>query len=163
MDDLFQKMFLARRIALQGLYQLDVQGEAFLLSNGLAEFAAEASDDPQVREIAVFMARSAWQFHPTADQWFGRLAEKWPVHRMPIVDRNILRLGAWELVNYPETPAKVALDEAINLAREFSTAESPAFVNGLLDALLREHLAATGRTLEEASPQQSPKRGIEMP
>ena len=137
----------ARKIALQALYQLDVQGEEFMVSNGMAEFVAESTDDVDVRELAMFMARSAWAFHPTADQWFGRLAEKWPVHRMPVVDRNILRLAAWEIVNYGATPAKVALDEAINLAKEFSTADSSAFINGLLDALLKEHLAQTGKTL----------------
>lgn len=141
----------ARRIALQSLYQLDVQGQEFLI-HGLGEFVAEASEDPKVREIAYFMAKSAWAFHETADQWFGRLAEKWPVYRMATVDRNILRLAAWELVNYPSTPPKVVLDEAINMAKEFSTADSAAFINGVLDAVLKEHLAATGKTLDGSEP-----------
>jgi len=138
----------ARRIALQGLYQLDVQGEDFLIS-GLLDFVNETSDDPAVRELGYFMAKSAWAFHATADAWFGRLAEKWPVYRMATVDRNILRLATWELINYPQTPPKVVLDEAINLAKEFSTADSASFINGLLDAILKEHLAATGRTLDD--------------
>jgi transcription antitermination protein NusB len=137
----------ARRIALQGLYQLDVQGESFLI-DGLQAFVSEATDDPRVREIAVYMARSAWLFRATADEWLGRIAAKWPVYRMATVDRNVLRLATWELINYPQTPPKVVLDEAITIGKEFSTADSGNFINGILDALLKEHLAATGRTLE---------------
>ena len=91
--------------------------------------------------------RTAWAFHATADEWLGRIAAKWPVYRMAVVDRNILRLAAWELVNYPDTPARVVLDEAINMGKEYSTADSGSFINGLLDTLLKEHLSHTGRTL----------------
>jgi len=136
----------ARRIALQGMYQLDVQGEPFLI-DGLQGFIDQATEDPKVREIAYFMAKSAWAFHKTADERLGRIAEKWPVYRMAVVDRNILRLAAWELVNYPDTPPKVVLDEAINMGKEFSTADSGNFINGILDTLLKEHLTQTGRTL----------------
>ena len=93
------------------------------------------------------MAKSAWAYHATADEHLGRIADKWPVYRMAVVDRNILRLAAWELINYPDTPPKVVLDEAINMGKEFSTADSGNFINGILDTLLKEHLAKTGRTL----------------
>lgn len=146
----------ARRLALQSLYQLDVQGPDYLIDNAVAEFIAEQTNDPKVRDIAYFMAKSAWQFHEQADLWFGRLAERWSVQRMPTVDRNILRLAAWEIVNYPQTPPKVVIDEALNLAKEFSTAESSAFVNGLLDSLMKEHLTLTGRTLSESGEPPSP-------
>jgi transcription antitermination factor NusB len=136
---------LARRVALQALYQIDVQGAGFI-DEGLREFANETTEDPKVREISQEMAQKAWKFHETADLWLGRLAEKWPVYRMATVDRNILRLAIWELVNVPLTPPKVVLDEAINLAKEFSTADSASFINGVLDAVLKEHLAATGKT-----------------
>lgn len=131
---------IARRIALQALYQLDVQGQDFLVQQ-LHDFVNESHEDPKVRETALAMARSAWEFHATADQWFARIADKWSVHRMATVDRNVLRLGAWEITHSPLTPPKVALDEALLLAREFSTADSVAFVNGILDTVLKEHLA----------------------
>ncbi len=140
----------ARRIALQAMYQLDVQGDEFMLE-GIQAFISETTDDPSVREIAYFMAKSAWAFHKQADEWLGRLAAKWPVYRMATVDRNILRLATWELVNYTKTPPKVVIDEAVNMGKEFSTADSGAFVNGIIDALLKEHLAMTGKTLEENS------------
>jgi transcription antitermination factor NusB len=137
----------ARRLALQAMYQLDVQGEDFLI-NGLQEFIAESTEDPKTREIAYFMAKSAWLEHDTADAWLGRLVAKWPVYRMATVDRNVLRLAVWELVHYAQTPAKIVLDEAINMAKEFSTADSGTFINGVLDAILKEHLALTGKTVE---------------
>jgi N utilization substance protein B len=139
----------ARRIALQGLYQLDVQGDNYLSAgpDGLQGFIDQATDDPRVREIAYFMVKSAWSFKSTADAWMGRIAAKWPVYRMATVDRNVLRLAAWELVNYPETPPRVVLDEAINMGKEFSTADSGNFINGILDALLKEHLSNTGKPM----------------
>ncbi len=135
----------ARRIALQGMYQLDVQGDGFL-ADGLQNFIDQATEEPRLREIAYVMVKSAWAYHATADEWLGRLAREWPVHRMALVDRNILRLAAWELVHFPATPPKVVLDEAINMGKEFSTADSGNFINGILDALLKEHVAKASRT-----------------
>ena len=141
----------ARRLALQAMYQLDVQGQDYLIS-GLQESIAEATEDPRVREMAYFMAKSAWGFRETADQWLTRLAAKWSVQRMAMVDRAILRLSVWEVVNYSSTPPLVVLNEAINMAKEFSTADSGTFINGVLDTMIKEHLAATGRTLDGKGP-----------
>jgi transcription antitermination protein NusB len=136
----------ARRIALQAMYQLDVQGDAYL-ADGLQGFIDQATEEPKIRDIAYFMAKSAWAYRATADEWLGRLASKWPVYRMAVVDRSILRLATWELINYPHTPPKVVLDEAISMGKEFSTAESGGFINGLMDTLLKEHISLTGRSL----------------
>ena len=69
------------------------------------------------------------------DELIAQYAVGWPLDRMPVVDRNILRLGAFELIWEDGTPDAVVLDEAVRLAREFSTDESPSFVNGLLGRL----------------------------
>ena len=79
------------------------------------------------------------------DAWVERLAPQWPPRRQPGVDRSILRLAVWELTS-TDTPPKVVIDEAIELAKTFSTENSPAFVNGVLDAVLKEQL----ETLTEA-------------
>jgi transcription antitermination factor NusB len=134
----------ARRVALQALYQLDVQGEEYLV-DGVQGFIEQATEVPRVRELAYGMTKGAWGYRATADAWLGRIAPQWPVYRMAVVDRSILRLAIWELVNVAEVPPKVALDEAIRLGKEFSTAESGSFVNGIMDAVLREHLKATGK------------------
>jgi N utilization substance protein B len=71
------------------------------------------------------------------DRRLSEAAENWRLPRMATVDRNALRLGAFELLYHLETPPAVAFDEAIELARRFGTADSPAFVNGVLDRLRR--------------------------
>ena len=136
----------ARRIALQAMYQIDVQGESYV-DDGLKGFIDSSTEDPRVRDIALFMAKSAWTFHTPADEWIGRIATQWPVYRMAVVDRNILRLAVWEMTNYSATPPKVVLDEAIEMGKEFSTADSGNFVNGILDAVMKEYLATTGKKL----------------
>ncbi len=72
------------------------------------------------------------------DAKLAAAAENWRLSRMTTVDRNALRLGAYELLYTPETPAPPIIDEAIELARRYGSAESPAFVNGILDRLRRE-------------------------
>ncbi len=69
------------------------------------------------------------------DRRLGEAAENWRLPRMAAVDRNVLRLGAYELLFLPGTPPRVAIDEAIELARRFGSADSPGFVNGVLDRL----------------------------
>ncbi len=129
-----------RRLALQALFQADVQGTDFLVEQ-LSRFIAEQTTDTNVREIAVRYASGAWDYRETADQWMSRLVPKWSISRMAPVDRNVIRLAMWELSHVPQTPPKVVLDEAINIAREFSTQDSASFVNGVLDAALKEHMA----------------------
>jgi N utilization substance protein B len=133
----------ARRVALQALYQMDVQGEEYLVE-GVQGFIEQATEVPRVRETAYRMVKGAWGYRGTADEWLGRIAPQWPVYRMAVVDRSVLRLAIWELVNEAEVPGKVVLDEAITLGKEFSTGESGGFINGILDAVLREHLRVTG-------------------
>jgi N utilization substance protein B len=74
---------------------------------------------------------------PEIDRRLGAAAQNWRLPRMAAVDRNVLRLGGYELLYTPETPPKVALDEAIELARRYGAADSPGFVNGVLDRLLK--------------------------
>ena len=102
----------------------------------------EGTDDPTVRPAALEMAQGTWEQRASIDQQVERLAPQWPPRRQPGVDRNLIRLAIWELTN-AQTPPKVVLDEAIELAKKFSTEQSPAFINGVLDAVLREHLALT--------------------
>ena len=97
------------------------------------------------------MAAGAWEARAASDQWVERLAPQWPPRRQPGVDRNILRLAVWELTN-TDTPPKVVIDEAIELAKQFSTEQSPAFVNGVLDAVLKEQQTLTGRKSEPVEP-----------
>jgi N utilization substance protein B len=124
-----------RRLALQLLFLFDAHNE---LDAATADQAArDGSEDPELREQALAMARGAWNDRDPTDTWIERLAPQWPPRRQPGVDRNIIRLAVWELTHV-DTPPKVVIDEAIELAKSFSTENSPAFVNGVLDAVLKE-------------------------
>jgi N utilization substance protein B len=124
-----------RQLALQILFLFDANNA---VDRELAQQAArETGEDPASRERAIEMATAAWNARETIDPWIERLAPQWPPRRQPGVDRGILRLAVWELTN-ADTPPKVVIDEAIELAKTFSTENSPAFVNGVLDAVLRE-------------------------
>ena len=102
------------------------------------QIVQDHADDDNTRRHALDLASGAWDSRATADPWVERLAPQWPPRRQPGVDRNILRLAIHEITS-GKTPPKVAIDEAIELAKTWSTENSPAFVNGVLDAVLREH------------------------
>lgn len=124
-----------RELALQVLFAFDAQNHA---SDELAhEVTLGVANDPAMVQKVAALAQAAWAQRTTADEWTTRLAPQWPSHRQPALDRAILRLAVHELTN-TDTPPKVVIDEAIELAKSFSTANSPGFVNGVLDAVLKE-------------------------
>lgn len=125
-----------RELAMQLLFLWDTNGERDVELG--TRIASEAGDDPEIRSGAIEMADGTWAQRETIDAWAERLAPQWPPRRQPGVDRNIIRLAIWELTN-AATPPKVVIDEAIEMAKKFSTEQSPAFINGVLDAVLREH------------------------
>ena len=129
-----------RELAMQVLYAWDATGTDD--QEVARQILAEGSDDDDTRRGGLEMAAGTWGQREASDQWVERLAPQWPPRRQPGVDRNLIRLAVWELTN-TDTPPKVVIDEAIELARHFSTEQSPAFVNGVLDAVLKEHQALT--------------------
>jgi N utilization substance protein B len=107
-----------------------------------AYFNTLFSEEHSVQDaFAAALVRGAVAHGADLDQRISRHAENWRLERMPAVDRNILRLAVYELT-FEGTPAAVAIDEAIELARKFSNEESAQFVNGVLDAVNRELGAA---------------------
>jgi N utilization substance protein B len=127
----------AREIALQVLYQLDVQ-EQLSDEQALALFWAHFEGDQSSREFADRLVRGVRAHLAELDELLGRASRNWRLERMARVDRNLLRLALFEIKYSSEVPAKVALNEAIEIAKRYGTAESPAFVNGILDRCLRE-------------------------
>ena len=102
------------------------------------QIVEEETSDTTIVEGAMRMALGAWEQREQIDRRVEHVAPQWPPRRQPAVDRNLIRLAVWELTN-AETPPKVVIDEAIELAKQYSTEQSPAFVNGVLDAILKEH------------------------
>jgi len=131
----------SRRAALQALYSADVQERATAAEGSpLAALDALAEHfelPPGARAFAEELVKGVAAERATLDARLSEVARNWRLERMAHVDRNVLRLAAWEIL-FAGTPAAVAIDEAVELAREFGDDASPRFVNGVLDALLKE-------------------------
>ena len=122
-----------RRQALQLLCQFDAGNEDVPCIT-TENFDEDSSETSQPHEDSLKLATEVWSGRAEADAHIEPLTPEWPIHRQPLVDRNILRLARHEIVT-GMTPPIVAIDEAIELAKMFSTEKSPAFVNGVLDKL----------------------------
>jgi N utilization substance protein B len=144
-----------RELALQILYYLDVQPElpvAEALARFHAAFAAAADGDEaapsaagaepadlaEVRDFAERLVRGVVAERAAIDQRITRASRNWRLERMARVDRNLLRIAVHELGSGGDVPAKVAINEAIEIAKRFGAQETPAFVNGILDRVLEE-------------------------
>ena len=127
----------AREFALQLLYELDVRGDSDPAAAIDAFWRRQPAHD-EVRVFAGAVVRGVKEHQPKIDELIVRFAEHWELGRMAVVDRNVLRAGIWELLWGVDVPPKVAINEALEIARRFSTEESTRFINGLLDRVRRE-------------------------
>ena len=124
----------ARELALQFLYTLDVRGSEIL--EDLDDFLTESGASRLARRFATELVHGVVKHQAELDAGIVRVAQHWSLERMPPVDRNILRLASFELLHCPEIPIGVALNEAIELGKRYSTANSGAFINGILDKIM---------------------------
>ncbi|HTW23209.1 MAG TPA: transcription antitermination factor NusB [Candidatus Baltobacteraceae bacterium] len=124
----------SREYALQMLFEWDMARQEPKRVEQLFWKSAPASES--TREFANQLFEGAVARAETSDRLIERLAENWRIDRLAAVDRNILRLAIWEFQS-GSAPAKVVIDEAIELAKKFSSAEAPAFLNGILDAVYK--------------------------
>jgi N utilization substance protein B len=123
----------ARERALQILFQYDIHGKPGLW---LEEFWKPLTADEETRAFAERLVAGVMDKKKELDRLIGTHAVNWTINRMHIVDRNILRIGAYELLWLDEVPAKVTMNEAIELAKDFGDEEAAKFVNGILDKVL---------------------------
>jgi len=137
-----------RTAALQALYQLDVRGEADADQIDLAIDDESLADNE--RRKAMDLALAAFRDRAAADRAVKVHAPTWPAYRQPAIDRAILRLAHYEMTSGRVNP-KIAVNEAVELCKRFSTEKSPAFVNAVLDKILRRVLAAQGEATAAAS------------
>ena len=126
----------ARELAMQGLYQLDVQGTEVL--EQLGRFFLEGSCDDFVRRLASDWTNGTWKNLAVCDGLIASSIIKWHLSRLSPVDRSILRLAVYQLKFCPDIPRVVVINEAIELAKKFSADRSASFVNGVLDAILKK-------------------------
>jgi N utilization substance protein B len=132
-----------REIALQVLYQLEQNpGQG---ADEVNRFIARRLREPKLCAFAHALVDGVLEHQPRIDALISEVAENWRLDRMAAIDRNILRLGAYELLYCDEVPTKVAINEALELAKRYSTAQSSRFVNGILDRLQAAGAAQTAR------------------
>lgn len=125
----------ARRLVLQMLFLKDQNSDAD--SARIHRELTRELKDPAVRDFAIAIFDGVIQHQTEIDELIRNTAANWRLERMLPTDRNVLRMGIFEM-RYLQTPAAVALNEAIEIAREFGTGNSAAFVNGILDKLIPE-------------------------
>lgn len=123
----------ARESALQMLFAVDAaEGD---VDDVIRDYWRETPGDAEGRAFADQLVRGVVSSLGRVDQLIGAASANWRVERMTRVDRNVLRLGAYELSSCPDIPRAVSLDEAVELAKRFGTEESGSFVNGVLDRI----------------------------
>ena len=140
----------SRERALQILFQYDIHGKAGLW---LDEFWKPLDDKKESRAFAERLVAGVQEHKKDLDAAISRYATNWKINRMQVVDRNILRMGAYELLWLDDVPAKVTMNEAIELAKDFGDEEAAKFVNGVLDKML-----ASEPTLESKRAEATGKR-----
>lgn len=143
----------SREIALQVLYQAE-QNPGLALEEIRRFIERRLRGDGKLIEFAEALIAGVQENRPKIDAMISEVAENWRLDRMAAIDRNILRLGAYEMLFCPDVPAKVAINEALELAKRYSTAQSSRFVNGILDRLQTSEVAPDqGETSPAAEPE----------
>lgn len=134
----------ARELALQLLYQNDLAGEDPLETIEQLPRLLTGRQDRAVEEFARSLLQDTLGRRAEIDEELAAVSEHWRLKRMSAVDRNILRLGAAELLFRTDIPPKVSINEAVELAKKYGDMDSARFVNGVLDALLNSHARPPG-------------------
>jgi len=153
----------ARILALQGLYQLDIQQAPpdADVPELIAPLLAEASLPTEAADYARRLTAGAWTHRQRYDQMIACVSDHWEVGRMAVVDRNILRLALHEIIEQPEVPVRVVIDEAIEIGREFGETQTPQFINGVLDAIWKQHPACQAARSRPEAPTTWPTQNTE--
>ena len=126
-----RKRTKARELALQALYQFDLRGDE--VRPDVDDLLARATEDAEVLDFARTLIDGAWLKRAEIDKSIEAAARNWEMRRMAAIDRNILRLATYELLYVAEIPPLVTINEAIDMAKKYSTKKSGHFVNGILD------------------------------
>ncbi len=133
----------ARELALKFLYQVDLLGDEVI--DELPYFLKVVEErDAETCRFARRLVLGAHEHRAAIDTVIQEVAQNWQIARMAVIDRNVLRLATYELLHCDDIPPKVAINEAIELGKRYSTANSGAFINGVLDKIKSQRPAAAG-------------------
>lgn len=123
----------ARSLALQALYEIDLTGHQHEVV--LADRMADYDLEEKLEEFACRLVRGVMPIRKELDAYIGEHAPDWPIDQISIIDRNLIRIAVWEFAVSDETPVKVAINEAVELAKRYGSDSSSRFVNGVLGSL----------------------------
>ena len=132
-----RKRTKSREAALKILYQIEITQDPYEKAQQI--YWENNPADSEIREFADQLVSGVIQHRDPIDQWIVKCADNWDITRMAAVDKNILRLASYELLYAEEIPPKVAMNEAVELAKKYGDTESSKFVNGILDKIHKEH------------------------
>jgi N utilization substance protein B len=138
----------SRELALQALYQGELAGPAGLLD--FAEFCAHFQVNKKAMPYAKKLLDGVQGKREEINQLISRYAENWRLERMSVIDRNILRLAVFELHYQDDIPTSVAINEAVEIAKRYSTDDSGPFINGILDAMAKEEVSGVANKTKSA-------------
>jgi len=125
----------AREIALHILYQIEIAKTDYQLAH--QNYLKNYPQKQEVIDFSLILVEGVCKNIQNLDSLIKKYVKNWEIDRMAVVDRNILRLACFEIVNLPEIPPKVSINEAIELAKRFGDIDSPRFVNGVLDKIYK--------------------------
>ncbi len=125
----------ARRSSLKILYQIEISKVS--AQEALSDYFSQNKVPPSHQEFAEFLVRGIISRLPDLDKVISKYAKNWELHRIAVIDRNILRMGIFELLYTEDIPPKVSINEAVELAKIFGDVDSPKFVNGILDSVYK--------------------------
>ena len=135
-----RKRSVARECALKVLYQIEMTGRT--PENAVASLWESEPENPQdVRDFAAQLVVGIYANLADIDLKLGEYATNWQLNRMAVIDRNVLRLGLYELKYSSDVPPKVAINEAVELAKKYGDHDSSKFVNGILDKVHKREIA----------------------
>ncbi len=133
-----RKRTRSRELALQILYQVDVRKDnidEFIADFWENQIASDDTSDDSVMEFSTTLVNGTLKNLVQIDEYITSYAENWQLSRMAVIDRNIMRMGVFELLYLEDMPPKVAINEAVELAKKYGDTESGKFVNGILDKI----------------------------
>lgn len=125
----------ARKSCLKILYQIEISKVS--VQEALADYFSQNEAPPPQREFTEFLVKNIISHLPELDRLISKYAKNWELHRIAVVDKNILRMGIFELLYTEDIPPKVSINEAVELAKIFGDLDSPKFVNGILDSVYK--------------------------
>jgi N utilization substance protein B len=135
----------SREYALQILFQLDMTGTEFTEDVWNDFWKGNEEEDPEVKNFTLELVKNTRDRLPEIDGIIKKAAEHWSIERMAVIDRNILRSAAYELIYRKDIPPSVAINEALEIAKKYSTEESAPFINGILDRIAHSAVQTSGK------------------